>query len=778
MAQATDDDETPLPPRRRLWARLREALSGPSGSAPAPERIGRYRVVGRLGEGGMGVVYEVLDESLGRHVAVKTIREPDPSARKRFRREARAAASVNHPNVCQLFEIGEDGGRLFIAMELLSGSTLADRLRDGALPPGEVVTIGGDVLAALASLHAAGVVHRDLKPSNVFLTPHGVKLLDFGLARPLPTELTQTLDQGTELTRPGAVVGTPRYMAPEQIRGQEVDERTDLFAAGALLYEALAGRPAFVGTTVVEVLSATLHESPPALTGSPAVVALDRVLRRALAKNPADRFPSASEMARELAGVGLDGGSAGVQGHPLTRLVVLPFRLLTPDPEIEFLAFTLADAVTGSLAGLPSLVVRSTAAAARLVGETPDVREIATRAEVDRVVMGTLLRAGDRLRLASQLVEAPSGTVVSSFTTESPVGDVFRLQDELTERLVRALSLSLAGHETAPRRDVPATAHAYQLFLRGNEAIRDWTHVRVARDLYEQCLREDPAYAPAWARLARCHRLVGKYHLEEPAENVARAEAALRRALDLDPDLPLAHKIYAHLEAEGGRAREAMARLITLGGKRGNDPELFAGLVHACRYAGLLEASLAAHREARRLDPHISTSVSYTHWMGANLEGVLTETGDREDFELLAFALYALGRRADMATVVSRLPPDPEMLVVRMLYDVLRALERGDRDGARGKLDVAAHSHTDPEALFLYGSAQATLGDDERASSALSRAVSGGFCVPEAFDHPWLAGIRDRKDVRALRERAEEERAEALRVFREAGGPGLLGVPA
>jgi TolB-like protein len=778
MAQATDDDETPLPPRRKLWARLREALSGPSGSAPDPERIGRYRVLGRLGEGGMGVVYEVLDESLGRHVAVKTIREPDPSTRKRFRREARAAASVNHPNVCQLFEIGEDGGRLFIAMELLSGSTLADRLRDGALPPTDVAAVGRDVLAALGALHAAGVVHRDLKPSNVFLTPHGVKLLDFGLARPLPTELTQTLDKGTELTQPGVLVGTPRYMAPEQIRGHEVDERTDLFAAGALLYEALAGRPAFVGTTMVEVLSATLHESPPALTGSRAVVALDRVLRRALAKRPAERFSSAAEMARELAAVPLDDGAESGPARALTRLVVLPFRLLNPDPEIEFLAFTLADAVTGSLAGLPSLVVRSTAAAARLAGEPPDVREVAARAEVDRVVMGTLLRAGDRLRLASQLVEAPSGTLVSSFTTESPVGDVFRLQDELAERLVGALSLSLTGGEGAARRDVPATARAYELFLRGNEAIRDWTHARVARDLYEQCLREDPGYAPAWARLARCHRLVGKYHLEEPAENVGRAEVALRRALELDPDLPVAHKIYAHLEAEGGRAREAMARLIALGRERGNDPELFAGLVHACRYAGLLDASLAAHREARRLDPHISTSVSYTHWMGADLEAVLAEPGDRDDFELVAFALYALGRRVDMAAVFSRLPPEPEMRVVRLLYDVLRALERGDHEDARDKLRIAAESHTDPEALFLYGSAQATLGDVTGAASALGRAVGGGFCVPEAFDHPWLADVRDGADVRALRERAEAAKAEALRVFREAGGPGLLGVPA
>ena len=247
----------------------------------------------------MGVVYAARDARLERTVALKTMSSlaHDETARKRFWREARAAASVNHPNVCQIYEIGEDGGELFIAMELLEGESLADRLRRGPLSVAETLPIGLEMLAALSALHDRGVVHRDLKPSNVFLTPHGVKLLDFGLARP---ELEQSLGSASGLTQTGIVMGTPRYMAPEQVTGEAVDGRSDLFSAGAILFEMLSGRPAFGGRSVVEILYATVHEQPPALTGSPAIAAVDRVIRRALAKQPAERPRSADAMANEL----------------------------------------------------------------------------------------------------------------------------------------------------------------------------------------------------------------------------------------------------------------------------------------------------------------------------------------------------------------------------------------------------------------------------------------------------------------------------------------------
>src|SRR5206468_3439279 len=224
-----------------------------------PSRIGHYAIARKLGAGGMGVVYEARDERLQRTVALKMMLglERDDTARKRFWREARAAASVNHPNVCQIYDVGEESGNLFITMELLEGEPLTEHLARGPLSVDQAVPIAADMLAALSAIHARGIVHRDLKPSNVFVTRHGIKLLDFGLARP---EVDHTLDSAVDLTGSGILLGTPRYMAPEQVTGQPVDARTDLFAAGAILFEMLAGRPAFAGRSVLEILNATVTE--------------------------------------------------------------------------------------------------------------------------------------------------------------------------------------------------------------------------------------------------------------------------------------------------------------------------------------------------------------------------------------------------------------------------------------------------------------------------------------------------------------------------------------
>jgi tetratricopeptide (TPR) repeat protein len=285
-----------------FWRRLFGASRGHR-PVTIPFSIGRYRVVRKLGEGGMGLVFEAEDDALGRRVAVKRLKSGDESSRRRFWREARAAARLSHPNVCPIYEVGEDSQGLFLAMELLAGEPLSARLERGPLPAAEVLSLGTGVLAALAALHAAGIVHRDLKPSNVYLTPHGARILDFGLARALPGELARALAiESSDRTHPDLMVGSPRYMAPEQILGKEVDARTDVFAAGAVLYEALCARPAFGGTTLVEVLTATLHDAPPPLEG--AAAPFEAVVRRALAKAPADRFPSAEEMAEALRGAG------------------------------------------------------------------------------------------------------------------------------------------------------------------------------------------------------------------------------------------------------------------------------------------------------------------------------------------------------------------------------------------------------------------------------------------------------------------------------------------
>jgi serine/threonine protein kinase/tetratricopeptide (TPR) repeat protein len=746
-----------------------------------PARMGRYAIERKLGQGGMGVVYAARDDRLGRTIALKTLPSlaNDDTARQRLWREARAAASVNHPNICQIYEIGEDEGRLFIAMELLEGEALAERLRRGPLSAPEAVSIGLSMLAALSALHARGIVHRDLKPSNVFLTAHGVKLLDFGLARP---ELDGSLSPDAGLTRTGIVMGTPRYMAPEQVIGEAVDTRSDLFAAGAILFEMLAGRPAFSGRTVVEVLHATRYEQPPALTGSPAVAAVDRVIRRAMSKRPADRPASADAMAEELRGIrGVGSDAIPSVAHALTRLVVLPFRVLRSDPETDFLAFSLPDAIATSLSGNPSLIVRSSAVAARFGAETPDLKVLAAEADVDRVVMGTLMRSGDQLRAAAQLIEAPGGTLLTSHTVQSSMGDLFRLQDDIAQRVAEALSLPLSGDIAPPTPDAPHDARAYELYLRANELARRYDGLPAARDLYQRCLELDSRFAPAWAHLGRCHRVIGKY-IDGAPDSEVRAEHAFRRALSLNPRLSVAHKFYANLEADIGQAQGAVVRLLDEAGRHGNDPELFAGLVHACRYCGLYEQSIAAHAEARRLDPNVPTGFEQTLLMKGDIDRLLAVeppgvvAGADDGIRVIALGLS--GRRDEARGKLNDMRQSSRIPVFQTWIEYLMAwLDRRPAD-----MDIRASGFTalkiqdDPEAIFQEGWLLCDVGEHAAGLPYLQRAVAKGY-----FVSPTLAGrsqfdaVRSDSAFRALLEEAEAGRQRALAAYRDAGGERLIG---
>ena len=748
-----------------------------------PARVGHYAIDRKLGQGGMGVVYVARDERLERTVALKMMASMsgDEQARKRFWREARAAASVNHPNVCQLYEIGEEGGELFIAMELLEGEPLADRLRRGALSVAEAVPLGLGMLSALQALHARGIVHRDLKPTNVFLTPHGVKLLDFGLARPTDPGVVQSLGSESDLTRTGMIVGTPRYMAPEQVTGDALDGRTDLFAAGAILFEMLAGRPAFAGRNLVEILHATLHEQPPALTGSPAVAAADRLIRRALAKRPAERPPSAEAMAEELRAVrGLVGDDTPALARALTRIVVLPFRVLRPDPETDFLAFSLPDAIATSLSGIGSLVVRSSATAARFAGEAPDLEALASQAAVDRVVMGTLLRSGDQLRVTVQLVEAPGGTLLTAHTVQSSLGDLFHLQDDIARRVVAALALPLGG-APSPTPEAPHDARAYELYLRANEMARSYDQMPLARDLYQRCLELDPGLAPAWAHLGRCHRVIGKY-IDDSADNYPRAEDAFRRALQLNPRLSVAHKFYAHLEADTGKARTALVRLLGAASRHGNDPELFAGLVHACRYCGLFDQAMAAHDEARRLDPNVPTSLEQTILMTGDIDRLLaaerSPLSGAGDDGIRVIGLGLAGQRDEARRLLVEMRRAPNIPLFRSWTDYLMAwLDRRPADMVVGMSALTVVKITeDPEAMFQEGWLLCDVGEHEKGLALLRRAVAKGYFVATTLtSRPHFDALRGDPRFQEVVAQAEAGRREALEAFREAGGERLLG---
>ena len=728
----------------------------------------------------MGVVYAAHDEQLDRPVAIKVLRSGggDSTARELLLREARTGATLSHPNICQLYELGEQDDELYLAMELLEGEPLSERIARGALPLTEAVQIELPILAALDALHRRRVIHRDLKPSNIFLTPFGVKLLDFGLARPMASLDVPTLT----LTVPGTLIGTPHYLAPEQLLGQPADHRSDLFAAGAVLFEMLAGQPPFGAgaRTMAQVFQAILSDQPPALGGGPAIAAVDRVIHRALQKDPDNRYRSASAMADDIRAVLLVTDTGRIaHAHRLRRLIVLPFQVLRADPETDFLAFSLADAITSSLSSLESLVVRSSVAASRFAGDATGLAAVAAKADVDLVLTGTLLRAGDHIRVNAQLMEAPSGAVVTSHSSQIPLGDVFALQDELSRRVVAALSLPLsAGDEQRLRHDVPASAKAYEFYLRANELganPKNWT---IARGLYLQCVAEDPAYAPAWARLGRVNRVLGGYSGGTGDAHYQEAEAAFKRALELNPDLSLAHNLYTHLEVELGQAEAAMVRLVQRAHRYTGDPELFAGLVQACRYCGLLEASTAAFEHAMRLDPQIRTSVAHAYLALGDYERALA-TGVEEPPVWNAFALDAMGRTEEAIALLRRFDDMPLPKVYRLFVGGVRALLEGDRRGATETFRALMETTSlrDPCGLYYGARAMAYLGDLEPALTHFERSVRGGFfCFPWFARDPWLDPLRSTPQFRAVLAEAESRHRTAAEAFARAGGDRLLGL--
>ena len=534
---------------------------------------------------------------------------------------------------------------------------------------------------------------------------------------------------------------------------------------------------------MVEILHATRYEQPPAFTGSPAVAAVDRVIRRAMAKQPGERPSSAETMAEELRSVaGVDGSDTAALAQPLTRLVVLPFRVLRSDPETDFLAFSLPDAIATSLAGINSLVLRSSAAMARFAGETPDLKALAGEADVDRVVMGTLLRAGDQLRVTAQLVEAPSGTLLTSHTVQSSMGELFSLQDDIARRVVEALSLPLSGTTPYPTPDAPHDARAYELYLRANELARTYAGLAEARELYEQCLALDSRFAPAWARLGRCHRVISKY-IDSAPDSTARAEDAFRRALTLSPRLSIAHKFYANLEADMGQAERAAVRLLGEAARHGNDPELFAGLVHALRYCGLNEQSLAAHAEARRLDPNIHTGFEQTLLMSGELDRLMgAEMRDvvaGADDIIRVIGLGMAGRRDEARQRLLAVPAETRIPAFQMWIDHLLAWLEGRRDAVLKGIELmdSLQIGEDPEAIFQEGWLLCDVGEHETGLGALRTAVSKGyFAAPTLERSRQFDALRGTPAFQAMLAEAVAGRDRALAAFRDAGGERLLGI--
>jgi TolB-like protein len=747
-----------------------------------PDRIGRYRIVRLVGQGGMGVVYEGHDDRLDRPVAIKVVRAEvlaDPAAYDRFRREARAAARVSHPNICALYEFDEENGQPFLVMELLAGETLAKRLERGALSWPELARLADQMLSALTALHQQGVIHRDLKPANIFLTPHGAKLVDFGLAQPAVVDDVTRIG----LTGAGMLVGTPQYMSPERLAGEPADERADVWAAAAVLYEAAAASPAFPGRTLAEIIHAVGYDEPKPLEGTLALT-LDRALRPAFAKDPARRTATVEVFARGIReatanavgetisqplGRGKDSGSAA---KPATRFVALPLRVLRADPETDFLAFSVPDAVSAALSSLSGVVVR--APRALPAGADTDARKIGREWAVDVILSGTLMRAGSAVRVSAQLIDAADGTLRWSDTAQAPLEDLFRLQDELTSCIVSSLHLPLTGQDRrALERQAPANPEAYALFMRANQLMTESVHWEDARKLYEQAVELDPDYAPAWANLGRARRVLAKWGGSTGA-TLRAAQAAFARALALDPDLSAPYEQLAYVDIELGLAPETMARLLDRAADRPRDARLMAGLVAACRYAGLLDASVAAHAKAVAIDAEATTTVAWTHFdLGDYPSAIRTDVGTLPFCALLSRLVTGDIGPTEIKRVEDTMPPGSLQAGMR----VYRLFAEGDVRQAIAELgQLVASGMRDPEAWFLGGTFMARAGAADEAIDWLTRSVDAGYGSYRALlerDH--YDKLRGTAAFDRLVERARGRVEHARRLYERAGGPAILG---
>jgi TolB-like protein len=748
--------------------------------------IGRFRITRRLGEGGMGVVYAGYDDALQRDVAIKLLRT-DASARSAaLLREARAAARITHPSVCTIYEVGEHDGTPFLVMELLDGETVASRLAKGANGPFGACAVLVPTLDALDALHREGLVHLDIKPANIFITSHGVKLLDFGLAR-----AQSVTDPTSTSSSAGMLAGTPAYMAPEQIRSEPVDARTDIFGAGVLLFELVTGERPFRGTTFVDVLQAVLTEHPPALSGSAVLVAIDRVVQRALAKDPADRFAAAAALAAELRRVAdLPQDVLPIRIKRLKRIAVLPFRMLRPDPEIDFLRLGLADALGTSLAGHDDIVVRSALALPASVAESDDVRRAGSELDADYVLTGTVLRSGARVRVSAQIVHVGTGHTKWAQQTDGTLGDLFALQDDIAGTMMS--SLPSVKSPSRGNADIPRGEVAYRLYLQANQLARQphtWT---AARSLYRESTEADDRFAPSWAGLGRLERVLAKYQVDgaNVAQGYEKAERALRRALELSPALPQAHYHYAQLEADTGRTEEALCRLLRRLHVRQTEPEIYAGLVLVCRFCGLLDASVAAHESAVALDPTIKTSIGLTRMARYELDEALQVASGDDNVDLRIVVLTLMNRRAEALELAreARLPISGLNNITPM-RQFLRAYLEDRTDDAIAALHVAAG--VDPQNLQTWppfpdgednlwmARLYTRLGFSELSLLGFRAAIEQGYFSVDQFEaDSWLDPIRPDPSFAEAMTLARARHQRAAQIFSDEGGSGLLGVDA
>ena len=647
-------------------------------SLPPGVRLGRYEVKFQLGAGGMGEVYLAEDTQLGRRVAIKILPPEavsDEHARKRLVREARAAATLDHPNICSIHEVGEEGGRSFIAMQYVEGDLLDVRMKRKPLELLESLVIAAQVADALAEAHAHSIIHRDIKPSNIIVDTRGqVKVMDFGLAKIVAGAIDGEAETHSLLTTPGALLGTVPYMSPEQVRGEVLDARSDIFSLGVVLYEILSGRQPFASESVAASASAILTLEPPPLARfvPDTPDELQRIVRKCLEKDRKRRYQSARDLSIDLlnlqrrsdagaitaekstvqprsnlrrllfialplavlAVVGITVYLLPLRGEAIDSIAVLPFVNVNADPDMEYLSDGVTESLTNSLSQVPRLRMIAHSSVFRYKGKEIDPQTVGRELGVRAILLGRVTQRGDNLSISAELVDARDNSRIWGEQYSRKLADILQVQEEISREISDKLRLKLTGEEqNLVAKRYTENVEAYQLYLRGryywNQ--RNEESLRRGVDYFQQAIDKDPHFALAYSGMADSYSALGSVGISAlpPREAMVKMKLAAQKALGLDDTLAEAHTSLADAKFRGdwdwsGAERE-FKRALELKPNYAEGHQWYSQYLVAM---GRYEESIAEGKRAQQLDPvspGISRSLAFDYYLAHRYDQAIEE---------------------------------------------------------------------------------------------------------------------------------------------------------